>query len=195
VRFFVILSFLALTVFFGADSRSAGAAEPAAAGSDYFGNLEKETFSLINAYRKDHDLPPLTWDSVVAAAARGHSRDMATGEVDFGHGGFEDRVSRLRSAMPGLSGAGENVLMTSNPDQVARTAVTLWLHSAHHLANIRGDFNYSGLGVWRDKDGAIYFTQIFVRINPAAQEAPEAAVPPVMTPFGMMTTSGTRPGP
>jgi hypothetical protein len=31
------------------------------------------------------------------------------------------------------------------------------------LHNIRGDFQYSGLGLWRRADGAYFFTQIFVR--------------------------------
>ena len=96
---------------------------------------------------------------------------MATGEVDFGHEGFGERVSRLKTVMAGVRGAAENVFMTDNLDQVARSAVALWLLSPHHLKNIRGDYNYTGLGVWQDPGGAIYFTQIFVKIEPPAQEA------------------------
>jgi uncharacterized protein YkwD len=190
LRFLVSLSFLALA----AEAQQTAAAASIATETDYRSGVEKETFALVNAYRKDHDLQPLTWDSVIAQAARSHSKDMATGAVDFGHEGFEDRVSRLKSAMPGLNGAGENVLMTSDLNEVAHKAMTLWLHSAHHLANIRGDYNYSGLGVWQDKDGALYFTQIFVRIRPPAQ-APAAAAPEVMTPFGMLASPRTRSGP
>jgi uncharacterized protein YkwD len=180
-RFFCLIAFFILAAFSGAKAQQTSATS----------GVEQETFSLINQYRKASHLPLLAWDDVIAQVARSHSKDMATGEVDFGHDGFGDRVSRLKSVMPGLWGAGENVLMTSEPDAVARNAVTLWLRSPHHLENIRGDFNYSGLGVWQDKNGVIYFTQIFVKIKPAAQEA-QAAPPSVITSFGMIATPDTR---
>jgi uncharacterized protein YkwD len=155
------------------------------ANADDRGALEKETFSLVNQYRKNSNLPPLQWDDGIATVARDHSRDMAVGKVDFGHDGFGDRVSRLKTAMIGLRGAGENVLMTGDPDQVAQRAVAVWLKSPHHLKNIRGDYNYSGLGIWRDDQGGIYFTQIFVKIVPpvkAAQNPP----PGLVTSFGLL---------
>ena len=144
-------------------------------------SLERQTFSLVNRYRQENDLPALAWDSSIAAIARGHSRDMATGRVDFGHDGFNDRMNRLQKTFLGMQGGGENVLMTNNPNDLARTALTLWLRSPPHLHNIRGDYNYSGMGVWVSRDGVIYFTQIFVRLQPPAQET-QAASPPA-SPF------------
>ncbi|HEV3271964.1 MAG TPA: CAP domain-containing protein [Candidatus Methylacidiphilales bacterium] len=175
-RFPLILAFLALAAFSGVEAQQANGSAPAATGADYRSGVELETFSLINHYRQTNGLPPLAWNDAIAKAARVHSKDMATGEVDFGHEGFADRVGRLKAVMTGLRGAGENVFMTTNLDQVARIAVTRWLHSPHHLENIRGDYNYSGLGVWQDKAGTIYFTQIFLKIAPPEQEA-EAAPP------------------
>jgi uncharacterized protein YkwD len=137
--------------------------------------LERQVFGLINEYRQGEDMPPLTWNDAIAAAARGHSRDMAEGRVDFGHDGFGDRVRRLRDELGHVASAGENVLYTDDPHDMARTAVTEWLHSPPHLHNIRGDFTYSGIGVWESADGTVYFTQIFVRLAPAA---PVNAVPP-----------------
>jgi len=155
--------------------------------------LEKETFSLVNQYRAKCKLPPLQWDDGMAKVARGHSRDMAAGDVDFGHAGFGDRVRELKTMMPGLKGAGENVLKTDDPDQVqvAERAVAVWLKSPHHLENIRGDFNYSGLGVWRDDQGMIYFTQIFVKIVPPVQAA-QSPPPGLETPFGLLAAPQTR---
>jgi uncharacterized protein YkwD len=155
--------------------------------------LEQETFSLINQYRHANHLPALIWQGEIATVARVHSKDMATGDVDFGHDGFSGRISHLRSVMQGLQGAGENVLMTDNPDQVARKAVELWLRSPHHLENIRGNYNYSGLGIWTNKDGAIYFTQIFVKIVPPAPQVEAASEPGLVTPFGMLAAPETRP--
>jgi uncharacterized protein YkwD len=131
--------------------------------SDPQSDVEKQTFKLINAYRDRNGFPPLRWNDEIAAIARAHSRDMASGDVDFGHGGFDDRVGQLKSLMAGFEGAGENVLYTTQLDDVAERAVEMWLHSPHHLRNIRGDYNFSGIGVWRSKDGALYFTQIFLK--------------------------------
>jgi len=185
-RFLPIIAFLALAACSGVEAQPTH-------GADYRSGVEQEAFSLVNQYRKASDLPPLTWDGAIAQEARAHSKDMATGEVDFGHDGFGDRVSRLKTVMIGLRNAGENVFMTDNLDQVARSAVAQWLHSPRHLENIRGDYNYSGLGVWQDKEGVIYFTQIFVKIEPPAQKAQAASPPSVITSFGMLATPETRP--
>ncbi len=82
--------------------------------------------------------------------------------------------------------------MSSDLDGVARTAVGLWLKSPHHLENICGDYNYSGLGVWQDKNGAIYFTQIFMKFSPVTEEASTAPPPGLVTPFGMLAMPNTR---
>jgi uncharacterized protein YkwD len=132
-------------------------------GADFKRDVEKQTFKLINAYRDQDGLPPLKWNEEIASIARSHSRDMATGDVDFGHGGFSDRVEQMKGVIAGFEGAGENVLYTTELDQVASRAVQMWLHSPHHLRNIRGDYNLSGIGVWQSPNGAIYFTQLFLK--------------------------------
>jgi uncharacterized protein YkwD len=131
--------------------------------SSFQHDVEERTFQLINQYRDHNGFPPLKWNDAIAKIARAHSRDMATGDVDFGHGGFDDRVDQLKDLLAGFQGAGENVLYTSQLDQVAERAVQMWLHSPHHLKNIRGDYNFSGIGVWQSKDGTLYFTQLFLK--------------------------------
>jgi uncharacterized protein YkwD len=165
---------------------------PGATGDDFRASVEKKTFLLVNQYRTAHDLPALIWDDSIAKVARAHSRDMATGAVDFGHDGFRDRVNRLSKVMTGFAGAAENVLMTSELDDLAARAVGLWLMSPHHLENIRGEFNYSGLGVWQDKDGVVYFTQIFMKFSPVTEQAQAEPPPGIVTPFGMLAVPNTR---
>ncbi len=164
------------------------------ASADFRLGVEKETFSLVNQYRAAHDLPPLEWSEAILKEARGHSRDMASGEVDFGHDGFSGRVGRLKEGQTGFRGAGENVLMTDDLQNVARKAVDLWLRSPHHLANIRGDFNYTAVGVWQDKNGTLYFTQIFLKLAAPtpAEEAGNVPPPGVVTPFGMLAPGQAR---
>ncbi len=69
-----------------------------------------------------------------------------------------------------MHAGGENVLMTSNPADVARQAVGLWLKSPPHLHNIRGNFNLSGVGVWISPTGTFYFTQIFARVEVTTED-------------------------
>jgi uncharacterized protein YkwD len=188
MRFSLVLIALSLLTFSGPGAAPARADDSATSGPAFRAAVEKEAFSLVNQYRKANDLRPLGWDEEIAKVARGHSKDMATGAADFGHGGFRDRVDRLKGARSGFRGAGENVLMTDDLREVARKAVTLWLHSPPHLKNIRGDFNYSGLGVWQKEDGTIYFTQVFMKFEPPM--APPSTSPSLTLagPFGMVAS-------
>jgi len=158
---------------------------------EFCSGLEQQAFLLVNQYRKANKLPPLSWNEAIAKVALGHSKDMATGEVDFGHDGFKGRYTRLKTVMVGLKGCGENVLKTDDPNEVAQKAVVLWLRSPDHLHNIRGDYNYSGMGVWQDDHGMIYFTQIFVKIDPHTEEA--QAAPQGASPLGLLVAPQTRP--
>jgi uncharacterized protein YkwD len=192
-RFFVLTFTLALPAFVQAEGQTA--TDPTSAipaDSAYRNGVEQATFLLVNQYRKANQMPPLKWDNAIAKVARQHSRDMATGEVDFGHDGFGDRVKTLGTILVGLKGAGENVLETDDPDQVAQHAVALWLKSPHHLANIRGDYNYSGLGIWEDRQGTIYFTQIFIKLAPRAEAVDAQAAPQVVSPYGLLAPVNTR---
>jgi uncharacterized protein YkwD len=135
-------------------------------------SLEHETFDLINQYRVSEGMPKLTWDSAIANIARIHSRDMATGAVGFGHGGFDGRMDTLRGMYAGMRGGGENVFYTDARPGVAAAAVSAWLHSPPHLHNIRGDYQLSGLGLWKRSDGAYFFTQIFVKVERETADVP-----------------------
>ena len=191
-RFLTALIVLSLVGLCGAVVQPVRGSTSDPSGPDFRSAVEKEAFSLVNEYRKSNLLPLLIWDDKIAKVARDHSKDMATGEADFGHEGFHERVSHLQSVMSGFRGAGENVYMSSDLNEVARNAVATWLHSPHHLENIRGDYNYSGMGVWLDKDGTIYFTQIFMKFEPPAAET--QAAPPDVIPLGLLASPYTRHG-
>jgi len=159
--------------------------------------LEKETFALINQYRIDKGLSELKWDTAITEVARAHSRDMATGEVDFGHDGFGDRIRLLKKTLVGFRGAGENVFMTDDPREIAHAAVAVWLKSPPHLHNIRGDYNYSGMGIWVNDQGVIYFTQIFILLQPPDNEVQASPTPvaPFTSPYPFLSATATRPAP
>ena len=122
--------------------------------------LEQSVFTQINNYRASQGLPALTRNSAIENQARIHSQNMANGTVPFGHTGFSERIKAV--GIP-YSSAGENVAYNQGYNDPATTAVQGWLKSPGHLANIRGNFEKTGIGVASNSRGEIYFTQIFFR--------------------------------
>jgi uncharacterized protein YkwD len=129
--------------------------------------MERKTFDLINQHRQSKGIAVLVWNETIANAARGHSDDMAAGEVVFGHEGFFDRINGLRSTM-NILGAAENVASNNGFPDPATTAVQGWLKSPGHLTNIENaTYNQTGVGIAQNGDGSYYFTQDFAEIAPA----------------------------
>lgn len=124
--------------------------------------IEKEIFQLINEYREKNGLPPLQYSEVAADMAESHSRRMADKDIPFGHTGFQDRYNALKKELPDMTAGAENVAYGADD---AAEAVELWLHSAGHKKNIRGNFTHTGISVVRDSDGRLYFTQLFVKLQ------------------------------
>ncbi|MEH2395127.1 MAG: CAP domain-containing protein [Nostoc sp.] len=122
--------------------------------------LEQSIFNQINNYRASQGLPALTRNSAIENQARIHSQNMANGTVPFGHTGFSERVRAI--GIP-YRAAGENVAYNQGYSDPATIAVQGWLKSPGHLANIKGNYEKTGIGVASNSRGAIYFTQIFLR--------------------------------
>ncbi|MEH2063284.1 MAG: CAP domain-containing protein [Nostoc sp.] len=122
--------------------------------------LEQSIFNQINNYRASQGLPALTRNSAIDNQVRIHSQNMANRTVPFGHNGFAQRVIAT-----GISykAAGENVAFNQGYSDPATVAVQGWLKSPGHLANIRGNYNKTGIGVAKNSQGEIYFTQMFIR--------------------------------
>lgn len=116
----------------------------------------------VNAWRIKHHLKPLTMNAQMSKEAKKHSQNMASHRLSFGHQGFQKRMERCFKIFHKNVGAGsENVAYNyKNAEIVVRE----WLKSPGHLANIRGNYNLTGIGIARDKKGKIYFTQLFMRI-------------------------------
>lgn len=121
--------------------------------------IEAAVFQQINQYRSSQNLPPLTRDSRIDEQAKIHSQNMASGKVPFSHDGFQARVTAI--GIP-FSRVAENVAYNQGSTDPATTAVQGWLRSSGHLANIRGNYNLTGIGVASNSKGQIFFTQIFL---------------------------------
>jgi uncharacterized protein YkwD len=127
-----------------------------------FRDLERQVALLVNEQRAARRLSRLTYDTTVAAIARTHSVAMAERRVPLGHEGLGERAAAVEPIRP-FAKIAENVAL--NDHAVARTATVAlqgWLRSAHHLENIEGAFDVTGVGVARAEDGTFYFTQLFV---------------------------------
>lgn len=138
----------------------AHAPAPVTASTANLANLEQAILVEVNRHRQAMGLPSLQSNPVLATEAALHSQRMASKKVPFGHNGFEARVSRIKSRLGSISGSGENV---AYGQLTAREVVKVWLNSAPHRKNIEGHYNLTGIGVSRNRQGIIYFTQIFTQ--------------------------------
>ena len=87
---------------------------------------------------------------------------MASQRVAFSHDGFEKRVKAISKSLEGV-GFAENVAYGQTS---AEEVMESWLNSPGHKKNIEGNFTHIGVGIGKAKNGTLYFTQIFVKINP-----------------------------
>jgi uncharacterized protein YkwD len=123
-------------------------------------SLERAAHDQVNRYRASQGLPALAWNEAIAAQARNHSQSMAQGQTGFGHGGFDGRV---KATGVSFSGAAENVAYNQGYHNPVDVAVDGWIKSPGHKSNMEGDYDTAGIGVARNAQGEIYFTQVFLR--------------------------------
>lgn len=156
----LLFAILAFTYCKSPSATSKHTVSPAAAPTPTLSGLEQAILVEVNRHRQSIGLPALQSNSVLATEAALHSQRMASKKVPFGHNGFEARVSRIRTRLGPLSGSGENV---AYGQLTAREVVKVWLNSPPHRKNIEGHYNLTGIGVSRNRQGIIYFTQIFTQ--------------------------------
>ena len=120
---------------------------------------------LVNDHREKMGLGRLVYSSVVELTAQNHSIRMSKRYFPFGHMGS---TLRCRSILKGLglepgSLCGENVAMgQESPDE----AFEAWMNSPEHREAIEDErYTHTGLGIFENGRGTIYWTQIFIRVN------------------------------
>jgi uncharacterized protein YkwD len=122
--------------------------------------LERDILSLVNNYRKSKKLPPLQNNAAMEYQARRHSMDMGTHRIPFGHQGFSFRMKYVMEKVPGATQVGENV---AYGNLSAKAVVDGWIQSPEHRKNMEGNFKYTGIGVTRNMQNQLYFTQLFAK--------------------------------
>jgi uncharacterized protein YkwD len=120
------------------------AASPAAAGPSSravpMQSLQSGVLAELNAFRREHGLGSLRLSPALSAAARQHSMEMAARGY-FSHSSangstFDKRIARFYPmGFHHYWSVGENLLWSS-PDVDASHAVTMWINSPEHKANM-----------------------------------------------------------
>jgi len=122
---------------------------------------EQKVLDLTNAERAREKLPPLTINPKLLKAARAYSEVMA--KLDKVDHEVDGTKPRQRAEKAGYEGeyVGENVGYTFG-GLGAKAMVKWWMESKLHRENIlRKEFTEIGLGAFKNKDGKIYYTQLF----------------------------------
>ena len=125
-------------------------------------SLEVEVSKRVNEYRKSVGKPLFESNAEVAAVARRHSEEMASGRAGFGHDGLKDRAAELGRSIE-MAGLAENVSKHDRKKGFVDAAIQNWLASPPHKKNLDGDYDLAGVGAARSPDGVVYVTQIFVK--------------------------------
>ncbi|KTC90593.1 CAP domain-containing protein [Fluoribacter dumoffii] len=122
--------------------------------------IQNAVLFYINQYRQQHGLSKLKMDNNIVIQARQHSLDMANHRMPFGHQDFGKRIAKLRKQIKNTGGGAENVAYNYKTAQIV---VNQWVRSPGHRRNIVGNYNLTGIGVARDQQGKLYYTQIFLQ--------------------------------
>jgi uncharacterized protein YkwD len=121
-------------------------------------NLARDILNQTNQFRKSKGLAKLIILKDLNAIAQQHSKEMASGKVGFGHAGFSQRNAMANKEIKHLHGFAENVAYGPT---TGKQVVDLWKNSPGHRRNMLGHYKYIGIGIAEDKQGSIYYTQIF----------------------------------
>ncbi|MFA6058474.1 MAG: CAP domain-containing protein [Taibaiella sp.] len=128
--------------------------------SAFASSMEREILRYTNEFRQSKGKSILIMENTINAQAEKHSMNMARGKTSFGHQGFKDRVNAIKSKAGFISAAAENV---AYGNMSAKEVVQGWINSPTHRKNLLGDFTHIGIGVAGNKNGRLYFTQLFIK--------------------------------
>jgi uncharacterized protein YkwD len=131
------------------------------AGGVALGPAEMKILELTNAERKLKDLPPLKPNPLLFKVAQAHSENMAKqGKMEHKLDG-KTPLQRLKAAGYPYNMAFENI-GAGDPDVPLEDLMKAWMDSKGHRDNILTNVcTEIGLGVAKDKNWQVYYTQLF----------------------------------
>jgi uncharacterized protein YkwD len=127
---------------------------------------ETQLLELTNLERKKKELPPLRPSPALFELARAHSANMAKqGKMEHVLDG-KSPFDRMRDAKYLFLMGAENIAACDAKISVPEL-MSAWMESKLHRDNILGpSYTDIGLGTARDKNGKIFYTQVFTKPQP-----------------------------
>ena len=123
--------------------------------------IEKQVVTLVNQERAKVGLAPLKDNWELSRVARYKSEDMANKNY-FSHTSptYGSPFDMIKNFGIKYMAAGENIAMGQ---QTAASVMSSWMNSPGHKANILSkNFTEIGVGLAKNKNGTIYWTQQFI---------------------------------
>ena len=126
-----------------------------------FSKEQVEVLNLVNKERKANGLKPLTLNKELSNVANIKSRDMIEkGYFDHTSPTYGSPFDMMKKFNISYNPAGENIAMgQKTPSEVMNS----WMNSSGHRANIlNSTYTELGVGIQKDSNGTIYWTQMFI---------------------------------
>ena len=126
-----------------------------------FSKEQVEVLNLVNKERKANGLKPLTLNNELSNVANIKSRDMIEkGYFDHTSPTYGSPFDMMKKFNISYNTAGENIAMgQKTPSEVMNS----WMNSSGHRANIlNSTYTELGVGIQKDSNGTIYWTQMFI---------------------------------
>lgn len=122
--------------------------------------LGKIAFKLTNSYRARCGLRELVWSDEIHNLCLIHARNMSSGKVKFGHGGFKSRARSLPSAQRVCENVAQ--IPEDEGEKMASYALEGWINSPGHRKNLESPTTHFAVAAYSTRGSQHYFfVQIF----------------------------------
>ena len=153
------LAILFTMVSCSSDSSEAAAEDKQVVTTYNYNDTESKLIILINDYRQSKGLNSLTVINHISYKSEEHNFYMIDNNM-VNHDYFQQRSDNLVRVL-GAEKVGENIAYNY---QTAESAMSAWLNSPSHKANIEGDYTHLGISVTINPDnGKKYYTNMFIK--------------------------------
>ena len=129
--------------------------------SGEFSAYQQEVLNIVNKERTSRGLSALKFNAELAKVATTKSQDMIDRNY-FDHNSptYGSPFDMMKKFGITYKSAGENIAMGQKTPQEVMTA---WMNSDGHRKNIlNSSFTEIGIGIAKDKNGRLYWTQMFI---------------------------------
>ena len=124
-----------------------------------YNDSELKLITAVNNYRQSIGLNTLEVINHISYKSEGHNIYMIDNKV-INHDYFQQRANNLIDVL-GATRVAENIAYNYHTPESAMSA---WLNSPDHKANIEGDFTHFGISVTVDETtGKKYYTNMFMK--------------------------------